>query len=179
MADCPIPSNINPLSPTGFKLSITKLPQVEFFTQEVTLPDISLPSIQVGTPFSMSGVPGDILTFGDFSINFLVDEDMQNYLAIYNWLIGLGFPESHDQYKDFVSLQSQNQNVDPRLGQNVLNYSDATLIILGSNNVPVKSIKFIDVHPTTLGTLNFVANASDINYLIGNATFRYTYYSIE
>jgi hypothetical protein len=104
---------------------------------------------------------------------------MQNYLAIYNWLIGLGFPESHDQYKDFVSLQSQNQNVDPRLGQNVLNYSDATLIILGSNNVPVKSIKFIDVHPTTLGTLNFVANASDINYLIGNATFRYTYYSIE
>jgi hypothetical protein len=179
MADCPIPSSINPLSPTGFKLSITKLPEVEFFTQEVTLPDINLPSIQVGTPFSMSGVPGEILTFGDFSINFLIDENMNNYLALYNWLIGLGFPESYSQYQNFAAAQGANQNIDPRLGQNVLNYSDATLTILGNNNVPIRSVRFIDLHPVGLGSLNFVANASDVNYLIGNAIFRYTYYSVE
>jgi hypothetical protein len=179
MADCPIPSSINPLSPTGFKLSITKLPEVEFFTQEVTLPDITLGSIAVGTPFSMSGVPGDTLNFGDLTINFLVDENMDNYLALYNWLIGLGFPADYGQYQNFAAAQGANQNIDPRLGQNVLNYSDATLTILGNNNVPIKSIRFIDLHPTGLGSLNFVANASDVNYLVGNAIFRYTYYSVE
>jgi hypothetical protein len=176
---CPIPSSINPLSPTGFKLSITKLPEIEFFTQEVTLPDITLGSIAVGTPFSMSGVPGDTLNFGDFTINFLVDENMDNYLALYNWLIGLGFPESYSQYQNFAATQGTAQNLDPRLGQNVLNYSDATLSILGNNNVPIRSVKFVDLHPVGLGALNFVANASDITYLVGNAIFRYTYYSVE
>lgn len=179
MADCPVPNNINPLSPTGFKLSISKLPEVEFFTQEVTLPDLTLGSIAVGTPFSMTGVPGDTLNFGDLTVNFLVDEKMENYTAIYDWLVGLGFPASWDQYQNFTTSQGTAQGIDPRFGRNALNYSDATLTILGNNNTPVKSISFVDVHPIGLSSLNFVANASDVNYLIGNAIFRYTYFTVN
>ena len=173
---CPLPQNINPLSPTGFRLSITKLPDVAFFAQEVTLPDVTLPAIDQNTPLSRISLPGDLLSFGDFTINFLVDEDMKNYKAIFDWLNGLGFPESHNQYQNYVSQQNADSNYSTTKGSNSTNYSDGTLEILSNNNNPVQSIMFADLHPTSLSSLQFIANATDVNYLIGSASFRYTYF---
>ena len=48
-------------------------------------------------------VPGERLTFGDFTLRFLVDENMENYLSVYGWLKGLGFPESGKQFKEIIT----------------------------------------------------------------------------
>jgi len=174
---CPAPSNINPLSPTGFMLSIQKLPDVAYFAQEVTLPSVDLPAIDMNTPLSRLSITGETLVYGDFSINFLVDEDMKNYNAIYDWLKGLGFPKDHQQYTDYMNKQKDIQTLYAK-SENLLTYSDATLSILGSNNATVKAFTFVDLHPVSLGSLQFTANASDVNYLIGQVTFRYTYFEI-
>jgi hypothetical protein len=175
---CPAPSNINPLSPTGFMLSIQKLPEVAFFSQEVTLPSVDLPHVDVNTPLSRMSITGEVLTYGDFTINFLVDEEMQNYNAVYNWLKGLGFPKDHNEYTSYIERQKSNQNMYSN-SENVASYSDASLSILGSSNTPIKTFKFIDLHPVSLSSLQFTANATDVNYLIGSASFRYTYFEIE
>ena len=174
---CPYPSNINPLSPTGFMLSIQKLPGISFFAQEVTLPEISLPPIDVNTPLSRLSISGETLSYGDFTINFMVDEEMANYSAIHDWLIGLGFPKDHQQYTDFINAQDDGRAPYAK-NENLLTFSDGTLAILGSNNTPVKSFTFVDLHPISLSSLQFTANATDVNYLIGMATFRYTYFEI-
>lgn len=176
-ANCPIPNNINPLSPTGFKFSITKLPDVSFFCQEAALPDINLPNISVPTPLSMISQPGEIITYGDLIINFLVDEELKNYTAVYNWLVGLGFPEDHEQYTAFNRAQQTEASYNVRGG--AMDFSDGVLEVLGSNNVPVKSFRFIDLHPVALGSLPFMSTSVDVTYLIGQATFRYTYYNIN
>ena len=44
-------------------------------------------------------VPGDKLQYGEFSLRFLVDENMENYMSIHNWLTGLGYPETTEQFK--------------------------------------------------------------------------------
>lgn len=175
---CPDPSNINPLSPTGFMLSIQKLPGVSFFAQEVTLPSVDLPAIDVNTPLSRLSISGEILSYGDLTINFLIDEEMKNYTAIYNWLKGLGFPKDHTQYTEFIEQQKNSNNAYTK-SENLVSFSDGTLAILGSNNAPVKSFTFVDLHPTSLSSLQFVANAQDVTYLIGTVTFRYTYFEIE
>ena len=89
---CPIPSNISPLSPNGFMFSVTKLPQVDFFCQQVNLPGITLGSPEFGNPFNVAPIPGETLTYDTLEVQFLVDESMQNYRAIYNWVVALGFP---------------------------------------------------------------------------------------
>ena len=61
-------------------------------------------------------------------------------------------------------------------GELAKNYSDATLQILGSNNTVVKNVQFYDMFPIALDSLVFQATNQDVNYLIGNATFRYGYY---
>ena len=172
--NCPIPNNINPLSPTGFKLSIAKLSEITYFCQEANLPDLNLTSLQVATPFSMSTVPGDLIQFGELDVSFIIDEQMNNYKAIWDWMIGLGFPENYTQYSNLISASDVNP---PAFGNLQGNFSDGVLEILGGNNIPVRAIRFVDLHPVFIGTLNFQSNVTDINYLVGQATFKYTYFN--
>jgi len=172
--NCPIPSNINPLSPTGFRLSISKLPDLVYFCQEANLPEIELPSMQMPTPFSTIGVPGDMLHYGDLVVQFLIDENLANYKGIYEWLIGLGFPENHLQYQSLANSEPLAGN--NRFGGMIGDYSDGTLEILGSQNTATQSILFRDIHPVALSSLPFTATVTDVNYLIGTCTFRYNYY---
>lgn len=168
---CPTPDNMNPLSPNGFQFSIQKLPDLNFFAQEVNLPGITLGAPELANPFALQPLPGDVLTYDQLNVRFLVDEDMDNYTGIYNWIVALGFPEDYNQYINF-------KNNDTRELTNELaqNYSDATLAILGSNNQIVKTIQFIDLFPLSIGSLVFMSTNTDVQYLVGDATFRFGYY---
>jgi len=177
--NCPIPNNINPLSPTGFKLSISKLPDLTYFCQEANLPEVELPSIEMPTSFSAIGVPGDLIHFGNLTVQFIVDENLANYKGVFNWIQGLGFPENYLQYQALTT--STANPLAPtasasKFGTMVNDYSDAVLEILGSQNTPTQTISFRDLHPVSLSSLPFMATATDVNYLIGTAIFRYTYY---
>lgn len=151
--------------------SVTKLPQVDFFCQQVNLPGITLGAPEFGNPFNVAPIPGETLTYDTLEVQFLVDESMQNYRAIYNWVVALGFPETYTQYLNFVSSNELTQT-----SELAKNYSDATLTILGSNNNPVQTIQFHDAFPVSVTSLTFQSTNQDVNYLVGSATFRYGYY---
>ena len=167
---CPFPTNINPLSSNGFNFSISKLPEVSFFCQEVTLPSMTLPTFDMNTPLSALPFSGEILSFDDLNIQFIIDQNMSNYIAVYNWMIGLGFPEDNNQFNDFINSQDTGYSRTSR------EFSDATLQILGSNNLPVQTVKFIDILPVTLSSLNFLSTNNDVTYLVGNVSFKISRY---
>lgn len=167
---CPIPSNINPLSPNGYMFSIQRLPKVSYFCQEVNLPTLTLGSTQQSTPFSQAILAGDILEYSPLTIQFLVDDAMENYKSIHNWMNGLGFPENHDQYQTMLDQSTNN-------GSNLAkSYSDATLTVLGNSNNAIQTVQFVDMFPESLDSLTFVSTSQDVQYLVGSATFRYSYY---
>ena len=167
---CPIPDNLTPLSPNGFMFSIAKLPDVSFFCQQVDLPQIDLGDIDQMTPLVVTPVPGEMMTFGELQVQFLVDSQMLNYQSIFNWINGLAFPIDHQQYTDFIGSDNTHYS------ELAKNYSDGTLSILSGTNTVVKQLQFIDLYPSSLGSLTFQSTNQDVNYLVGNATFRYTYY---
>jgi hypothetical protein len=168
---CPIPDNINPLSPNGFLFSIQKLPKLNFFCQQVNLPGIQLGSPEFGNPFQTAPIPGETLTYDQLSVQFLVDANMENYISIYNWIVALGFPNNYEQYVNF--LNEDQRGVTSELAKN---YSDATLTILGNNNTPIRTIEFVDMFPSSIDSLMFQSTNNDVQYLVGNAIFRYHYY---
>ena len=172
---CPVPNNINPLQTNGFMFAVNKLPTVSYFCQEVTLPSLDLPEAPMETPLSTIPVPGEKLNFGALDVTFLIDEDMANYIAIHSWMIGLGKPESWDQYRSFIASRVDDLNTN-RL---TASYSDATLQILGSDNKAVRTIHFVDLFPTSLGQLTLQSTTNDTQYFAGHATFRYNYYKFE
>lgn len=168
---CPYPDNISPLSSGGFMLSIQKSPNVKFWCNQVNLPGLTLGSTNQATPFTQIPAPGDALTFDPLSVQFMIDSRMENYLEIWNWLYGLGFPESYKDFSNYVSTDTRGMKDNyPKT------VSDGSLTILNNSNVPVQTIQLIDLYPTALTSLTLQANNSDVVYLIGDATFQYSHY---
>tara|TARA_A100001037_G_scaffold129788_1_gene117542 strand:+ start:430 stop:963 length:534 start_codon:yes stop_codon:yes gene_type:complete len=164
--------NRNFLSGVAFKFNLTKFPKVDFFSNSARIPELSLELAQQSSYLKNIAVPGERLTYGDFTLRFLVDENMENYVSVYNWLKGLGFPETTQQFRD-VTTDSKGQR-DPKEA-----FCDGTLRILNSNYREVGKVKFNDLFPTSLTSLDFDATATDVQYLTAEATFKYTIYDLE
>jgi hypothetical protein len=165
-------SNRNFLSPIGFKFSIAKNKKIDFFSNTAKIPGISLGTAIQPNYLKMLDVPGDMLEYEDFIIDFLVDENMENYMAVHNWLTGLGFPESQTQFDELITN-------DEGLKDRKLQYSDGTLSILNSNYNEVASVTFKDLFPTSLSSLEFTSTDTDINYFTAQVSFKYTIYNIK
>ena len=168
-------SNRNFLSPTGFKFVPNRAPKVAFFGNTENIPELALGTAVQPSYLKALDVPGDQIIFGDFTMRFLVDENLENYLEIYNWIRGLGFPESRQEIFD---LQSQRDIFEQPDRSQMNLYSDATLEVLTSNNVPNFKVVFKDLFPYSLTGLDFDATDATVEYFTAQATFKYTIYNI-
>ena len=141
------PTKLDYASPTQFKFGINQLPKVEFFTVGANIPAINLGDAMFPTPFMDIPVMGDKLTYDNLSITFIVDEFLENYQSIHEWMTAIGFPKNRKQFSDFranvsnapISTQGTSQDigdVQPVTGVNAL-FSDATLTILSNKNNPI------------------------------------------
>ena len=108
----------------------------------------------------MIPTPGDMMDFGDLNIRFLVDEDLKNYMEIQNWMRGLGFPESVQEFRDLETSGKLPKKDYVQEGHDI--YSDGTLQILSSNFNAKFNVMFKDLWPYSLSTLNFDATDTDI-----------------
>ena len=157
------PENFNYFSPVSFRFNILKLPNVNFFCQSANLPGLTLgEAIQVN-PLRDIPTPGDKVQFEELQLRFIVDEELENWLEMYNWLKGLGFPDTFDQ----------------SLTKSDLRFSDATLMILTSNKNGQHRVSFKDAFPLTLSGVQMDSSVGDIDYVTADATFAYTTYTVE
>jgi len=169
-------SNRNYLSPLGFKFSITKIPKVDFFSNSAEIPGINLGVAMQPTYLKDIPIPGDKLTYNDFSLEFFVDENLENYLQVHNWLRGLGYPES---IQEFIDLKANDEYFPNTTIKNSFNeYSDGTLTIYNSNFNPIVDVHFKGLFPTSLSTIKFDSKSTDINYVVAEVTFKYSIYDI-
>ena len=79
----------NFLAQVGFKFTLAKFPKVDFFSNSARIPEIVLGTALQASYLKDLDIPGEKLQYGDFSLRFLVDENLENYMAVHNWLTGL------------------------------------------------------------------------------------------
>jgi len=164
------PENRNFLSPLNFRFQIKKAPNVNFFVQKVNIAPISIKPAITATPFVNIPFPGEHIDYDALSITFKVDEDLQNYLEIHNWLKALGKPKDFSEYADLANNPSYT-------GDGI--YSDISLTVLTSDKAPNYETIYVDAFPISLSGLTFNTTDSDVNYLEASASFKYTYYDIN
>ena len=172
--NCSWPNQINNrnfLSGIGFKFNLGKYPKVDFFCNTARIPEISLGTATQSSYLKDIEIPGEKISYGDLTIQFLVDENMENYRIVHDWITGLGFPETAQQFKDVTT---------DRDGFRVLNeqFADGTLRILNSNFNEIAKVIFLDMFPVSLSSLDFDATSTDVNYFTAQATFKYTVYEL-
>ena len=182
------PTKLDYASPTQFKFSINQLPKVEFFTVSANIPDLSLSDVVIPTPFKPIPVLGQNLTYGNLSITFIVDEFLENYRELHEWLTGIGFPKDRKQFSDFRSNTANRGTASAtpvqdvgKVGKSVSDsamFSDATLTVLSNKNNPIVEVRFSSMYPVSLGALEFSQQASDVEYMTVQADFTYQLYEI-
>ena len=172
-------ANRNYMSPLGFKLILTKTPKVDFLCQSANIPQISMGTAIQPSYLKDIPVSGDKVLYDDLSVRFLVDEKMENYLAIYKWITGLGYPESLGQYEQLKKDDNRTNRMISDQGDPLyFQYSDATLQVLSSNYRPSVLINFKDAFPISLSTLEFDVSQRDYNFFTASVTFKYTIFNI-
>lgn len=159
------PQNPNFLSPLGFRFSLKRSPNLNFFCTDANIPSFDIGVANLPSPFKQINVPGDKPTFGDFAITFKVDEGLKNYLEIFNWIAKIGYPDNFDQYASIKNVASTS-------GQSVT--SDGTLTILNSSMDPTTEIRFESMFPYNLSEVNFTTADTTINYVTARVLFKFT-----
>ena len=145
--------NKNYLSPTGFRVTIdsTQFANIEYFCTHASVPSVTLGEISTPYKSKQSYTAGERLQYATFDIKFIVTENMENYLELYNWM---------------------KNNAE----ENLYKTSDITLHILSSSNNPNKKVRFLNAFPVNMGSIDFHTQNTDVEYLSLEASFRYTYF---
>lgn len=109
--------------------------------------------------------PGESLTINELSCNILLDENMESYTEMYNWIRRIQVTDQKGQ----TFLQK---------GTEPPTYADITLSILSSHNNMTKQIRYIDAMPTALGDITFEATSTGTEFIVFNASFRFSYFKL-
>ncbi len=192
MADTSQPTVFDYATGTQWRIAFNRIPKTTWFCTAANVPGITLGEASYPTPMADMFVAGDKLTFETLNITFLVDEELQNYRELWEWIVGMGAPVSHSQWTTGLtkgdsitttfSSVGTDDNINPRQKSTSTEknlYSDATLIVYNSKNMPKVNVKFKDMFPTSLSALEYSQDLTDVEYFKASASFRYLYYEFE
>lgn len=157
----------NFLQPTGFKVVVLRkrFKNLEFFAQSVQHPDLNVaPSV---APFRGTNalMPGDKLEYGTLTIEAIMDENMNVYKEMHEWL------------KSTVEQKYKPANV-ARVGDEDITTYDISLMVLSSHNNTIDTIRYKSTFPISIGTVNFQSTADAVQYVTFPITFAYTTFTI-
>jgi len=152
------PVNTNLLQSTKFQLIFPNIKNMTFFCQDVSIPGVSINELPQTTPFVNLARPGQKITYDEFTVRFMVNEDLSSWLDIHNWIRGMADPVT------FPQLSTTEK------------YTDGTLLIYSNLNNPKFKVEFKNMFPHTLSELEFSTKNSADDIMTASVTFRYDYY---
>ena len=156
------------LAPTGFKIAIDRenFPNLQFFAQQVQHPSMDINASEQGyRRIGTVVTPGDTISFGTLTMDILMDENMRVYEEMYDWIKRL-VETNHRQ--NTGRLYTQNSD-------SLASYCDITVSVLSSHNNILRSFKYVNALPISLGDIAF-ASTQEGEYITFPASFRFDYF---
>lgn len=171
------PTNLDLLQSTKFRLTFDRLPGLTYFCQTANFPGVSLTEVLRNTPFIDLYAPGEKMIYDTFNVTFIVDEDLRSWTEIHDWIRGMTFPTSFEEYAS-LSRSSAASQISFNAGTKP-QYSAGTLTLFTNKNNPNFRLKFVDLFPTSLSTI--ILNTQDTAEVVvtADASFRFAYYNYE
>jgi hypothetical protein len=165
------PKNVNELLENKFTFAIRKLPEVSFKCRSANIPATSLPVAWQKTNLNPIPHSGLNIEYQPQEIEFIVDEDLNNYVELVNWMRKLAMPVNSSGYSD---LKANGIGSDPNRGL----VSDAVLVILTNESIPNIVCFFRDAFPISLSEIRFTNNTDNPDQRVAIAQFAYTWYDL-
>ena len=160
----------NYLQPSGFKVVINRsqFPNLQFYAQSVSHPEAGLPPAKVS--FSRIGTApfvGDAIDFGQLQLEVLLDEDMNSYRELYNWMLSA----VNERHVLATQTLSGSEYKEPT-------YHDITIAVLSSHNNVNRTFRYRNGFPISVGNIQMNASSAD-QFLSFPVTFRFDYFDFK
>ena len=159
---------LNMLSPLNFKFTLKRAPNLNFFVQTINIPGVALPKVDTPNPLIKIPLSGDHLEYDELDITFKVDENLQNYLEVHNWVRALGKPS----FNEYSVLANQATYTGEGLK------SDIVVTVLTSQKNSNYEFIFKDAFPISISSISFQSTDESVNYIEASARFVYTIFDI-
>ena len=177
------PVNLDFADPTKFRFQCAKIPKVEFNTVQANIPGISLTELTQPTRLQQLKIPGNDLTFEDLTIVFTVDENLETYKQIHDWMAGLAQVDSDEKYRALISSGNDRMPLSQQSTSNVTPdgaiFADGKLLVMSSRNIPIMEINYQDIYPKSLSALDYNQLLTDVEYLTASVSFGYKIHSYK
>jgi hypothetical protein len=158
------PENRNKLTNNKFIFNIMRCPTFSYFCQRANIPELSMGvSIQSNPTAIDIKRPGTRHVFGDLLVSFVVDEEMKNWLEIYNWIRDLS-----TDTRSYGDVLPEHQKT-----------STGYLLVLSSAYRPILKVMFYNLFPISLSGIDFDSTLPSVDSVISSTTFNYTHYEIQ
>jgi hypothetical protein len=154
-------------------LFIEKLPHTTLFANEVELPALNAEAFNFNFP---GDYPAQFVNFnggayGEFTVNFIVDEDLNNYIEIKNWMDAM--------YGDLTDMRNYTDKANPQglLVPHSVFPSDGKLFLFSNAFQTNIEINLYGLIPTSLSSLSFstteLKDTSPLNATVSFAIQKY------
>lgn len=159
-----------------FQLTFARVANTIYQCTKVNIPGINVTEAKRSTPLTDLYVPGDKTIFGQLQVTFLLDLAYNSWYDIWNWMTGIGMPESTNQYANLANNSVRQAGTYQTANPYKPAYSDASLVIYTNQNNPELRFDFHDCFPLSLSDVQ-LAYDTDANFIpTATAVFRYQYY---
>jgi hypothetical protein len=151
------PQEFNTLSSLNFKLILHSIPDCVYYSQEVSLPGMSMdsPKVPHSRVFDLP-MHGSKIQFESFEFSFIVDEDLKNVREIHKWM---------------HRIHMSNTPFEVR--------SDGVLHILDGVKDTTTIVKFYDMLPVSISPINFQTTDTSYSSINMTVSFSYSMYIFE
>lgn len=154
----------NYLSPLEFQIHIKRLPNVEFFAQSVTLAGLSSTPQETENPYNRLMWKGEKTVYSSLDISFIIDENMENWLEIHDWIVGTTSPQDASQFRNLRKKETI--------------YSDITVSVLSNKKNQNIDFTYFDAFPYALSPVTMDTRGTDPFPVVATASFAYSYYTV-
>ena len=171
-----------------FALAFNKIKEFSLNVQSTQIPAVTIVPVKLENPFIDRLAPGTKPVYSDLSVTFVVDDVMNSYGMIYDWMrsfapVDMTFDESLVPRKEFDSYRKDLQDVydyAKEKSNGAIDYYDiATLLVSNSGGIPELEVRFFDIFPVSLTELPLDTRAESDELILCTATFNYWYYTIH
>jgi len=138
------------LNPTQFRLVFNKIPNVQFFCQSISIPELSLAPVTQSTNLLDLFHPGEKVRHQPLFAEVLLDKEMKTYEEIYTWM------------KNLSVLHNATEG-----------FSDCDVII------GARTFHFQDVWPINLAQINLNIAVPSVQAVTFGVTFEYDLFTMK
>ena len=153
----------NYLSPSSFRVLIPRLPKITYFVQTCSVPSLNIGSMDLTYKgFPRMTHPSSLDLSDQLVINFIVDEDMENWREMYDWM---------------HSIVPSSENEGGITANDI--YSDIILLVFNSAKKLKKKLTFHRCYPVSLMSFEFNSGVNEIDPMLVAANFSFKTMEIE